>query len=217
MRELARSIGAEVASPSRVHDAFTNPRLPSWGLVELLVEVLARRVPGGPSTGEEVQRFHRLWDAAAENTPDAPAMSDKAVDDHNLVQDRTRFLGPDHPDTLDARYDAAHWRGHAGDAAGAAAALNNLVLDRIRVLGPDHTDTLEARYDAAHWRGHAGDAAGAAAALMDVVEDHKRILGPDHPDTLTSQASLSDWFAQAGYAAVAALRAPSKASDPGSV
>ncbi len=65
VRELARALGNRVASPSRVHDAFTKPRLPSWGLVELLVEHLASRVPGGAPAQEEVQRFHALWEAAA--------------------------------------------------------------------------------------------------------------------------------------------------------
>jgi hypothetical protein len=65
VREMAREIGKGVASPSRVHDVFTKPRLPSWGLVELLVEHLAGRVPGGRPKQEEVKRFHALWETAA--------------------------------------------------------------------------------------------------------------------------------------------------------
>ncbi|WP_353962641.1 hypothetical protein [Streptomyces sp. NBC_01214] len=47
------------------------------------------------------------------------------------------MLGADHPDTLTTRHDLAHWRGQAGDADGAAAALAELLADRMRVLGPD--------------------------------------------------------------------------------
>ena len=53
-----------------------------------------------------------------------------------LLTDRLRVLGPDHPETLTTRNNLAHWRGDAGDAAGATAALEDLLTDRLRVLGP---------------------------------------------------------------------------------
>jgi hypothetical protein len=59
-----------------------------------------------------------------------------------LLADRQRVLGPDHPDTLVTRHNLARWMGEAGDAAGAAEALRELLADRQRVLGPDHPDTL---------------------------------------------------------------------------
>ncbi|WP_369211058.1 tetratricopeptide repeat protein, partial [Streptomyces flavofungini] len=64
-----------------------------------------------------------------------------------------RVLGPDHPHTLASRSNLARWRGEAGDAAGAAAALEHLLADLMRVLGQDHPDTLAARHELAHWRG----------------------------------------------------------------
>ncbi|MFF1344071.1 hypothetical protein ACFVYT_40730 [Streptomyces sp. NPDC058290] len=65
VRDLARALGVGVASSSRIHDAFTNPRLPAWGLVQLLVVELANRAPGADATAE-VKRFHGLWDEAAQ-------------------------------------------------------------------------------------------------------------------------------------------------------
>lgn len=38
----------------------------------------------------------------------------------------THSLGPDHPATLASRNNLAHWRGEAGDLAGAVAASLNL-------------------------------------------------------------------------------------------
>ncbi|WSQ06333.1 hypothetical protein OG604_50760 [Streptomyces sp. NBC_01231] len=64
MRDLSRALGDGVASSSRIHDAFTKPRLPAWGLVEVLVEHLASKAPG-IGVSAEVKRFHGLWDAAA--------------------------------------------------------------------------------------------------------------------------------------------------------
>ncbi|WP_331746107.1 tetratricopeptide repeat protein [Streptomyces virginiae] len=80
------------------------------------------------------------------------------ADFEQLLPDRLRVLGPDHPDTLTTRHDLAHWRGRAGDPAGAAAALAELLADRMRVLGPDHPHTLTTRHNLAHWRGETGGA-----------------------------------------------------------
>lgn len=63
VRSISRRLGGGVASPSRVHDAFTKPRLPDWGLVQLIVEELSKNTPDTQSTAE-VTRFHRLWLAA---------------------------------------------------------------------------------------------------------------------------------------------------------
>lgn len=65
LSDMARMIVVGVASRSRIHEAFSRPRLPSWPLIELLVEQLAGRVPGGPTPPDEVSRFHRLWLAAS--------------------------------------------------------------------------------------------------------------------------------------------------------
>ena len=56
LRVLAREAGCSRTTVSRV---FSEPRLPSWGVLELLVEAM-----GGDTT-----RFHDLWLAAS--TPDA--------------------------------------------------------------------------------------------------------------------------------------------------
>lgn len=46
-----------------------------------------------------------------------------------LLTDRLRVLGPDHPDTLWTRHNLAHWRGHGRDLSGAAHALQELVAE----------------------------------------------------------------------------------------
>jgi hypothetical protein len=65
LSDMERMIVVGVASRSRIHEAFSRPRLPSWPLIELLVEQLAGRVPRGPAPLDEVSRFHRLWLAAS--------------------------------------------------------------------------------------------------------------------------------------------------------
>ncbi|MFE7466470.1 hypothetical protein ACFU6R_20530 [Streptomyces sp. NPDC057499] len=62
-RDLARRIGSEVASKSRVYDAFSSDRLPSWGLIQVLAEALCASVPSSDFAAEE-QKLHSLWLAA---------------------------------------------------------------------------------------------------------------------------------------------------------
>ncbi|GIM96865.1 tetratricopeptide repeat protein [Paractinoplanes toevensis] len=117
-------------------------------------------------------------------------------------------LGPDHPETLNARHAAAGWRGDAGDPAGAVAAFEEVLNDQLRVLGPDHPDTLKTRVNLAGSRGKAGDKAAAAADLQVLLVDTLQVLGPDHPNTLSIRHNLASWRGEAGdpAGAVAALQ-----------
>ncbi|QHC32764.1 hypothetical protein [Streptomyces sp. HF10] len=69
VRELVDRVGGEhVAGRSRIHDAFSSPRLPAWGLVQILVEALASKIPGADAKQEEL-RLHQLWLAASGQNP----------------------------------------------------------------------------------------------------------------------------------------------------
>ncbi|PJN36720.1 tetratricopeptide repeat protein [Streptomyces sp. CB02959] len=123
--------------------------------------------------------------------------------EHMAITTRDR-LGPEHLDTLTTRSNLARWRGEAGDAAGAAAALAELLADQTRVLGPDHPHTLITRHNLARRRGAAGDVAGAIAAFEELLADETRVLGPDHPHTLIIRHNLALWRGAAGDVAGAA-------------
>ena len=119
-----------------------------------------------------------------------------------VVDARERVLGPEHPDTLDARANLASWTGEAGDAAGARARLAALVPTVERVVGPEHPDTLADRASLARWTGEAGDAAGWPVIYMrpwcPVIE---RVRGREHADALDVRGDLARWTAAAGDAA----------------
>ncbi|MFJ4525566.1 FxSxx-COOH system tetratricopeptide repeat protein [Streptomyces sp. NPDC088810] len=120
-------------------------------------------------------------------------------------QNLTRtVLGPDHPDSLAARKNLAHWLGKGGDETGAAAVIEQLLPDMVRTWGPDDPDTLATRGDLASWRGIAGDAAGAVAAYEELMPDLVRLLGPDHPHTLAARGNLARNRGMAGDAVGAA-------------
>ncbi len=67
-----------------------------------------------------------------------------------LLNDRTRVLGPDHPDTLDTRHNLGHWLGKAGRVDEAIDMLTALLNDHTRVLGPDAPLTVSVRNNLAH-------------------------------------------------------------------
>lgn len=54
-----------------------------------------------------------------------------------------------------AHHGHAHWRGRAGDAAGAATSFTYLLNEQIRVLGADHPQVQAIREELAHWEGRA--------------------------------------------------------------
>ncbi|MFF4709668.1 hypothetical protein ACWC4D_39990 [Streptomyces sp. NPDC001288] len=65
VRTLVDRIGGDaVAGRSRIHDAFTGQRVADWGLIQVLVEALARTIPGADSNTDE-RRLHKLWMAAS--------------------------------------------------------------------------------------------------------------------------------------------------------
>ena len=64
----------------------------------------------------------------------------------DIVADRIRVLGAEHPDTLASRENLAVAIGEGGDHEGAVQMLRELVADRARLQGPDHPDTLTCRY-----------------------------------------------------------------------
>lgn len=62
LRDMAREVGC---SHTTISVAFSEPRVPRWGLLELIVETL----------GGDTEQFHRLWLAASldDQAPSAPA------------------------------------------------------------------------------------------------------------------------------------------------
>lgn len=121
-----------------------------------------------------------------------------------LCDTATRLLGADHPDTLQARHNLAHWRGEAGDAEGMTAALEQVLADVERVLGEDHPSALATRHNLAYSQGEAGDPEGAVTALEEVLDVQRRLLGPDNTETLTTHLSYARWLGEAGDAQGAA-------------
>jgi hypothetical protein len=86
-----------------------------------------------------------------------------------ILEERTRALGPKHPQTLATCSDLAYWMGSTGDMAGARDRFGALLPIAERVLGPEHSDTLSIRANLARGTGVAEDAVGGGTGCARVT------------------------------------------------
>lgn len=70
-----------------------------------------------------------------------------------LLAERIRAWGEDHPLVLGTRFTLAGLRGEAGDPAAAARAFEQLLADIRPLLGEEHPYTRRARRNLAYWGG----------------------------------------------------------------
>ncbi|MFE5037235.1 tetratricopeptide repeat protein [Streptomyces sp. NPDC056683] len=116
----------------------------------------------------------------------------EAGDVHRAVAaERTRLLGPDHPDTLASRYEIAFTLSRTGRPADALREYTEVAAARERVLGADHPDTLAARQETAYVLGQLGRHFEAHQVYTAVLATRQRLTGPDHPDTLRCRHNLA--------------------------
>jgi len=111
--------------------------------------------------------------------------------EERAVAHGTRWLGPEHPDTLSSLGNLAETLRAQGDLAGARAKQEQVLAACQRVLGPEHPDTLTSLNNLAATLRAQGDLAGARAKQEQVLAARQRVLGPEHPDTLGSLNNLA--------------------------
>ena len=94
-----------------------------------------------------------------------------------LTADLERTLGPDHPDTLNARDSLAAAYQTAGLIADAIPLFERTLVDRERTLGPDHPDTLTSQNKLAAAYQEAGRANEAILLFRLTLAARERLLG----------------------------------------
>ncbi len=120
-----------------------------------------------------------------------------------LIEDLEWSLGPDHPDTLNARNSLAAAYQAAGRVAEAIPLFEQTLIGRERFLGPDHPDTLTSRNNLANAYQDAGRVAEAIPLHEQTLAACERLLGADDPSTLTSRGNLATAYREAGRVAEA--------------
>ncbi|WP_145886121.1 tetratricopeptide repeat protein [Streptomyces sp. BK340] len=121
-----------------------------------------------------------------------------------LLDDASRALGPQDPDTCAMRVELFYFLRESGDMAAAATVAADIVADQRRTLGPDHRNTILYRHTLGFCLGEAGDCPRAVEVFTALLVDALRVLGPDDPDTLNVRHELARWQGKAGNAADAA-------------
>ncbi|MFI9530756.1 tetratricopeptide repeat protein [Micromonospora rosaria] len=111
---------------------------------------------------------------------------------------RERHLGPEHPDTVTARYGLAGASWSAGRYQEAIVLGEQTLAARRRILGPDHPDTLSNASNVAIGYREVGRLSEAIALSERTLRVRRRVCGPAHPDTLQSQNNLAGCYRAAG-------------------
>lgn len=132
---------------------------------------------------------------------------DQAVIELRAIwESRTRTLGREDRDTLDAHAKLAYLTLKQGRPAEALALMRELLPLREAQLGPDHPDTLDTRLHMANAVGRLGRPAEAAEQCRALLGRFRGRLGPDHIDTLDVEARIAMWTGKSGrYAEALAL------------
>ena len=115
----------------------------------------------------------------------------------DLVADRQRVLGPDHPLTLVARGNLVRAIGRGGRPHEALPLADELLADRLRLLGPDHPSTLDSRGHVAQLYDLVGDPATALRMMRSLLADRERVLDPDDPVLLSTRHNVAAMAASA--------------------
>ena len=115
-----------------------------------------------------------------------------------LTADLERVLGPDHPDTLNARNSLAVAYQAAGRAADAIPLFEHILVAQQRVLGPKHPDTLTSQNNLAATYQDVGRFAEAILLFKLTLAAREGLLGADHPSTLNSRGNLAAAYRAAG-------------------
>ena len=115
-----------------------------------------------------------------------------------VLADRIRVLGPDHPDTLSSHNNLAYAYISVGRLADAIALYEQTDADSVRVLGPDHPDTFVSRNNLAFVYELVGRFDEAITLRRQTLDDCVRIFGEEHAETLASRSYLARAFRAAG-------------------
>ena len=115
-----------------------------------------------------------------------------------LIAHLDRALGPDHPDTLNARNSLAAAYQAAGRGADAIPLFEHILVAQQRVLGPKHPDTLTSQNNLAATYQDAGRFAEAILLFKLTLAAREGLLGADHPSTVNSRGNLAAAYRAAG-------------------
>jgi tetratricopeptide (TPR) repeat protein/class 3 adenylate cyclase len=108
-----------------------------------------------------------------------------------VLKERERLLGSEHPDTMAARHYVARAAVLQGRYAEAENEYRALLKLREKVLGPENPETLKTRSNLAIVIDQQGKYAEAETEYRAVLKLREKVLGSEHPDTLSARDNLA--------------------------
>jgi tetratricopeptide (TPR) repeat protein len=111
-----------------------------------------------------------------------------------VMENRKRVLGAEHPDTLTSMANLASTFWNQGRWKEAEELEVQVIETRKMVLGAEHLDTLTSMNNLASIYTNQGRWKEAEELELQVIETHKRVIGAEHPDTLASIGNLASMF-----------------------
>ena len=137
-------------------------------------------------------------DAIASAYVSAGRLNDAILLFEQILTDRVRILGNDHPDTLISRDNLAGAYESDGRLNETITLYEQTLADCTRILGNDHPSTLASRNNLAGAYESNGRLSEAISLFEQILTDSIRILGNDHPDTLIVRNNLAYTYQHAG-------------------
>jgi tetratricopeptide (TPR) repeat protein len=116
----------------------------------------------------------------------------------DVLNERERVLGPEHPDTISARHYVARSVLLQGRYAEAETEYRQLVKWRERILGNEHPDTLASRNNLALALDGEGKHGEAETEDRGILELENKALGPEHFSTLSTRMNLGAVLCEEG-------------------
>jgi tetratricopeptide (TPR) repeat protein len=108
-----------------------------------------------------------------------------------VVKERDKALGSEHPDTLLSRDDLAQALDRGGKYPEAETEFRSVIASRERVFGANSSETLETRARLARTFMDAGRFAEAESELLAVRGPLEKALGAEHPDVIQVRDNLA--------------------------
>ena len=108
-----------------------------------------------------------------------------------VLKERERLLGSEHPDTLATLHCIARAALFEGRYAEAETGYRAVLKLREKVLGPEDPETLKTRSDLAVAIDRQGKYAQAEVEYRAVLKLREKLLGPEHPHTLSTRDNLA--------------------------
>jgi len=115
-----------------------------------------------------------------------------------VLKERERSLGPEHPDSLRTRNNLAAALNDQGKYREAETEYRAVLAVEERILGPEHADTLATRNNLANLLEDQGKYAEAETEYRAVLALEEKVLGPEHPDTLALRDNLANVLDEQG-------------------